>query len=353
MSTAAPLELLVLVPGAGRVTRGWQRERLVRGLSAAVEGQFLDRLEGPDSPPHAIRLKVTEGQNERVIDVVETYWNDLMPSLAQSDARVRFASATSLIFYWTFSGIWKGVFRRMYLTIGMVGSGVALVVWYYGIVALFLQAVRHSETAPAVLRDTATSIGQVLDFAAGWEVWALATAAMGVIPVNLLVEIMDFSKRFLSNERIGDSAVGVRVQVRHRVMEQVRAALAAAPYQKLIVVGHSFGCLVAVDLLADLPLPSGLQVRLVTVGSSIELLSNKDPWPLEEVAKCINRPEVRAWVDVVADRDWFASGTPMPQASEKFRIEPVPKRGTFLDALMSRTHGMYFDAEGTLRAVLG
>jgi hypothetical protein len=353
MSTAAPLELLLLVPGAGRVAHGWQRDRLVAGLSAAAEGVRISRVEGSGSPPQAIRLKVTKGTDERLIDVVETYWNDLMPSLANLDARTKFARGTSLVIYWAFSGIWKGFLGRKYLTAGMVLSGVALVAWYYGTFALFVEALRNSDDAPAVLRDSATTVGQVMDLVAGWEVWVFATAAMGLIPVNLLVEIMDFSKRFLSNERVGESGLGLRVAVRNRVLEQVRAALAAHPYQNLIVVGHSFGCLVALDFLADLPLPANLHLRFVTVGSSIELLSHKDKWPLAEMEKCASRPELQAWVDVIGDRDWFASGTPLPKQYKKFEIERVPPRGTFVDALTSRTHGMYFDAEATVRAVLG
>ncbi len=351
MSTATPLELLLLVPGAGRVAQGWQRDRLVAGLSAAAEGVRIDRIEG--GPPQAIRLKVTNGVDERLIDVVETYWNDLMPSLANLDPGAKFARGTSLVIYWGISHIWKGFLGRKYLTAGMVISGVALIAWYYGTLALFLEALRNSANAPAVLRDSATTLGQLLDLVAGWKVWAVASAAMGLIPVNLLVEIMDFSKRFLSNERVGESGLGLRVAVRNRVLEQVRAALDAHPYQKLIVVGHSFGCLVALDFLADLSLRPNLQVRFVTIGSSIELLSHKDEWPLAEIEKCANRGELQAWVDVIGDRDWFASGTPAPGKSAKFEIEKVPARGTFVDALTSRTHGMYFDAEATVRAVLG
>src|SRR5262249_8216298 len=150
-----------------------------------------------------------------------------------------------------------------------------------------------------------------------------------LIPVNLLVEIMDFSKRFLSNERVGESGLGLRVAVRNRVLEQVRAALDAHPYQRLIVVGHSFGCLVALDFLADLSLRPNLQFRFVTIGSSIELLSQKDEWPLAEIEKCAKRGELQAWVDVIGDRDWFASGTPAPGQSAKFEVEKVPPRGTF------------------------
>jgi hypothetical protein len=354
MSTTTPAELLLLVPGAARVAQGWQRERFVRGLTAAVEGQHVDRVEGPGSPPQGIRVKVTKGTDERLIDIVETYWNDLLPSLAQAGAGEKFARGTSLVVYWAFSPrVWKGSLQRKYLTFGLVASGIALVTWYYGTVALFLEAVRNSEDAPTAFRNTATSLGQILDLVAGWRVWVVATAAMGVIPVNLLVDIMDFSKRFLSDERVGDSGLGLRVQVRNRVREQTRAALAAANYQKLTVVGHSFGCLVALDLLADLPLPPGLKVRLVTVGSSIELLSRKAEWLTKEIEKCAKRPELQAWVDVVSKSDFFASGTPTPGESQKFERKNVPVRGTFIDAVMSRTHGMYFDADATVQAVLG
>lgn len=351
MSSTPSKELLLLVPGAARLAHGRQRERLVTALTSAAEGLVLERV--TDTGSSGVRLRVTSGSGERIIDVVETYWNDLMPSITQADARVKLARGLSLIIYWGFSGIWKGFFRRKFLTGGMIASGVALVTWYYGTVALFVQAVRYSEDAPAWLRQGATTVGQALDLVAGWEVWVLATAVMGVIPVTLLVEIMDFAKRFLANERVDDSGIGLRVQVRNRVLEQTRAALAADAYQRLIVVGHSFGCLVALDSVADLPLPPGLRLRLVTIGSSIELMSRRDPWPMQEARKCAARPELEAWVDIVADRDWLASGTPKPHGASAFKRTEAPSRGTIVDALTSRTHGMYFDTSEVVQAVLG
>lgn len=340
-------ELIVLIPGLARIARQHQRELFVSGMVATAERPLLRRVDEPDVPPAAVRLRA----DEREIDVYEAYWNDLVPSMAHAGVRAKIARGTSLLIYWGFSRIWRGMGRRKYLTLGLLASAVALLAWYYGTAALFLDAVLVDPQSSGAVRGSASFVRQVLDTIAGWEVWLGASLLMGIIPVPVLIDIMDFSKRFLTNEISDEAGLGLRSQIRNRVREQLLAALDCEDYSRLTVVGHSFGTVVAVDLLADLPLSKALRIRFVTLGSPIDLLTSRASWLNDEVERCARRPDLEAWLDVSSGGDWFASGTELPE-TRNFHALTVPAQGTFIDIVTGRTHARYFDNPEAVSAVL-
>jgi hypothetical protein len=341
---------MILVPGSARMARGSQRERLVRGMIAASEGVNVDRVEAPDIPSGVARMHARAGSAGREIDVVEAYWNDLVPSPDAAGVRARVVRGTSLLIYWGFSGVWRGFRNRKYLTLGLISGGIALLTWYYGTLAMFLQAFLSDDSAPAVLRSALAPVLPLVNAVGTWKIWALSSVVMGLIPVHVLVGMMDMTKRYLTNERADGEGTGLRTEVRHRVREQMLAAMAAGPYSRLTVVGHSFGSVVALDVLADLPLPSGA-VRFVTIGSPIELLKRRAAWLPVEVSKCLNRLEIALWIDICSDGDWFASGSDLPPDA-RTRSLRVPIEGTFVDMVYGRTHRGYFDRDEVVALLL-
>ena len=341
-------ELMVLVPGAARMARGSQRERLIKGMIATSERSEVTQVQADDVPAAAVRLKVTGGPVSHEVDVVEAYWNDLAPTLEKASMPARVVRGTSLIAYWAFSGVWKGFLNRKYLTLGMMAAGIALLTWYYGTVAMFLQALAGDQTANPTIKRLVEPFLPLFNTIGTWKVWVVASAFMAVIPVAVLVEMLDLTKRYMTNERAEPEGPPVRVQIRARVKEQIAAALKAGAYQRLTIVGHSFGAIVALDVLADLPVST--PVRFVTIGSPIELVKRRAPWIGDEVTKCLARPDVITWIDICSEGDWFASGSDLPEGT-KTRSMRVPIEGTFVDLVYGRTHSRYFDRDevvGTL-----
>ena len=343
-------ELIVLVPGSARLARGSQRDRLVKGMVTTIERVKVDRVETPDVPAGVTRLHASSGPVTRALDIVEAYWNDLVPSPEAAGVRARFVRGTSLVVYWGFSGVWRGFTRRKYLTLGIIGGGLSLLTWYYGTVVMFVQALLSDQTAAPAVRSVLGPVLPVVDAIGTWKVWALATIVMGLIPVNVLVGVMDLTKRYLTNERPDGEGTGLRNEIRRRVKEQIQAAMAAGPYDRLTIVGHSFGAVVAADVLADVPVTAP-HLRFVTLGSPIELLTRREPWLAQEVGRCLARPDLSMWVDVCAADDWFASGSDLPD-EPKTRVVDLPLRGSFVDRLSGRTHRGYFDVDEVVTVLI-
>jgi hypothetical protein len=349
----ATRDLIVLVPGLTRFAQGEQRESFIQGLVKTSEDPLVRRVDGSNGRPSVVTLEVTRGQEVVPTDVQEAYWNDLVPSLTAAGLRARVVRGLALFLYWAFSPAWRGFLGRKYLTVGLMVSGIALVVWYYGVLALFLDALLNDPGTNEVIARYAEFARGALEAVAGWKIWLGASVIMGLIPVAVLIDIMDFCKRYLVNEPTGSGGIGLHVAIRDRVRSQVLDALKADhPYDRLVLVSHSFGTVVAVDVLADLPLPPGSRVRFVTLGSPVELLVRKAPWLQGEIHKCCERPDLEAWIDIRAENDWFATGVPRAE-DERCRSLRVPVRGTIVDTVTGRTHARYFDQEEAVAATLG
>lgn len=345
-------ELIVLIPGLARVAQFQQGERFLQGLEQVSESRTVRQTSTPPASSGAVTLEVVDGAEMRTVDVVEAFWNDMVPSLTQEGVRTKVFRGLSLLSYWGRVRVWKGAARRKYLTIGTSVSALTLVVWYWGVVALFLQAVVGNPTANPDASRLASFGLTAISWMAGWKVWVGASVLMGIIPVALLVDIMDFAKRYLTEEVSGTDAVSLRFRIIDRVRQQVRAALAAKLYERLTIVGHSFGSVIAVDLMADLELPDGMTFRLITMGSPIELMARNAEWLSDEVRRCGARNELEEWVAVESDVDWLASGVGFPEGLSRCRTEMVRSPGIMLDHLAARTHSRYFDNQRVVDIVL-
>ena len=343
-------ELLILVPGAARMARGSQRERLVKGLITTSERVTVKPVDAGDVPADVVRLHATGGGQTHQIDVVEAYWNDLAPSMQNAGVRTKFVRGTSLLAYWAYSGVWRGFRNRKYLTLGLISAAVALITWYYGTAAMFVQALIADQTAPTVVKSTLGPILPIMTAIGTWKVWAAASLVMGMIPVNTLIDVLDLTKRYLTNERVDDGGIGLRMQIRRRVREQILAAIDKDDYSRVTVLGHSFGTVIATDVLADLP-ASPRPLRFVTTGSPIELLKRRAEWLPADTTTCLQRSDLTSWTDICSDGDWFASGSDLPEHA-KVRSFRVPIEGTFVDQVSGRTHGGYFDRDEVINILV-
>lgn len=341
-------ELIILVPGLIRVSRSVQLSRFVDGLKAASERLPLEEIADDTVPHGARRLRGARCGEEVEIDVQEAYWNDLVPSLTQESLRTKVVRGLSLLWYWTLSPVWIGFLNRKYLTFGLTLSITAVLAWYLSTLVLLIEAVGNNP--PEVLAGVMPALKAAVAKVGGWRFWVFASALVGILPIAILVDISDFAKRYVANESAAPGRPAVRLEIVKQVRDQVLYALEREDYSLVTVVGHSFGTVVAVDLLADLP-SQGLPLRVVTMGSPIELLARRASWLDKDVLALAKRSDLDEWVDVNSPSDWFASGAGAPQ-SERFRKAPVESFGTFIDKLAAQVHASYFDNQGAVREVL-
>jgi hypothetical protein len=341
--------LIMLVPGLTRVTSTAQLSEFTEGLIAASERIPLTPIAAPTIPPGVQRLRATSAGQEMELDLVEAYWNDLVPSITQQTLKTRLARGFSLIWFWLANlHIWKGVLRRKYLTFGLTLSALAFIVWYLGTIILFVEAIEPAADNPFF--PLVEELKRSVEYIGGWRIWAVATAIVALMPVSLLVDISDFCKRYLTNEPAARGKPAVRFEIIRRVREQLQSSLALENYESVTIVGHSFGSVVTVDLFADLP-SFGTPVRILTMGSLIEVLGKQAPWLQNEVLELSQRDDLIEWIDIKSHSDWFASGSAVPEAHNCYE-RVIGSYGTFPDKIAAKVHSRYFDNQEAVRFLL-
>lgn len=341
--------LILLIPGLARVSSSEQLSVFTAGLVAASERTPLAEISDSAVPPGVRRLRAGSGDDRHEVDIAEAYWNDLVPSLTQESLKTRMIRGFSLFWFWIANiHIWKGVLRRKYLTFGLTLSASALIAWYLSTIVLFIEAVHLEDSSP--LYDVTDALKGFSDAIGGWKIWAVISLLIAAVPVSLLVDISDFCKRYITDEPSAAGQPAMRFEIIRRVREQLEARLDPAEYHSLTVVGHSFGSVVTVDLFADLP-PVGIPVRILTLGSLIEVLGKQAGWLQEEVVSLSRREDLVEWVDIKARTDWFASGSSVPASAKCSELE-VNSYGTFPDKLAARTHSRYFDNQEVVNTLV-
>ena len=339
--------LIMLIPGLARETRNSQLASFTEGIMAASERTPVHELADDSTPPGLKRLVVSKPDGAYELSVIEGYWNDLVPSLTQAPLKTKVIRGISLLLFWLFSPIWKGIFARKYLTFGFMLAALVLVFWYLSTVLLFVEALTEESADPenGVVANVKTFANGT-----GWKVWLGIGSLMALLPVSLLVDISDFAKRFVTNEPNVAGKPAVRFEIVRRIREQLLQTLKSDDYTDLIVVGHSFGAVVTVDLMGDLP-PLNIPVRVITMGSLIEILCKQAPWLKEDVESLSQRPDLVEWLDINCHADWFASGASVPK-SPKCRELFVESYGTFADRVAARVHSRYFDHQQVVGLIL-
>lgn len=340
--------LVVLIPGLARFTRSAQLSAFVDGLTAASERFLVSEISDDNTAPGIRRLRATSNDRTLEMDVVEAYWNDMVPSLTQETVTTRMLRGLSLIVFWVMSPIWNSFWHRKYLTLGFLTSGIAFIAWYFSTIVLFIDALQENGDNP--FPGVLAWVSWFVNWIGGWKVWAGMSVFVALLPVSLLVDITDFAKRYITDEPAVAGQPAVRFEIVKRVREQLLAALQSNEYTSITVIGHSFGSVVAVDLMADLP-SQGIPVRVITMGSLIEILAKQASWLRDDVNTLCQRPDLEEWIDVYTDSDWFASGAGVPD-SNKCREVKVKSFSTFIDKVAARVHARYFDNQETVRLVL-
>lgn len=359
---------IVLIPGMMKAEKDRQRDRLVSGLvevseRVRVSEQGAVAVEGAEG----VRLRVTHPDGQKTtLDVYEAYWGDLINRLSQEELNVRIRRGTTLLFYWAFSRIWRGMRGRKYLTFSIVAAAFILLAWYYGTVALLLTALGEdpsvlaaarpeeaeaARTANGWLQKISVLAGRLGAAMGGWSVWLVVTVLMGFIPVNAVVDVADFARRYLKNEAVGGGPTGTQDHLRMRARILVARVCEAGSYERVTVVAHSFGCAIAVDVVADYAAPCAL--RLVTLGSPLDIFSRRAGWVGEEIERCASAEHLETWTEFYSDGDWFCAATPFRPAPPRLQRFEVHQQASPLDKLAGKTHERYFGRKEVVDALLG
>lgn len=326
--TAAPAprrRAIVLIPGMKREQRFYRRDvlaanletverhPLVRGEEVSVGGECGLRLAlaplraGAAAPPPAALVSV---------DVFEAYWADMIPEQVEQAPWTKLLQGLELVGYWVFSlGTWKAVAASLrrgssLIALGLLMGGLTLTAWYLMLAVLVGQAVAPGGEVPEelagipVVSDVVAAYGMAAGWIAGHAWWAVLPFLLTMLQVNALVLLARFTKDYFEN-REDETGVGLRDRVRRRIAGTLESVLAGG-YDEVVVLAHSFGTVIAIDILADWPHEADLKrLSLVSLGSPIAVLRYRSAWLESERREVLQTRRFAAWFDFFSPSDWL------------------------------------------------
>ena len=365
---------IVLIPGMKREERFHRRDLLVsnletverhplaRGAEISLDGESgqrltLARLRGADGKPQAPPFAS--------VDVFEAYWADMIPEQAEQPPWTKLLQGLDLVGYWVFSPrSWLAVLHSLrrgstLVAVGLLMGGLTLVAWYVMLAVLVGQAVAPGGNVPEELAGIplVSDLVHAYGLAAGWLAnhawWAILPFLLTLLQVDALVLLARFTKNYFENHE-DETGVGLRDRLRQRAAGTLEAVL-AADYDEVMVVAHSFGTVIATDILADWPHAADLQrLSLVTLGSPIGVLRYRSDWLEQERREALAKRRLSAWIDYFSPSDWLCGavtghcdsyGAGM---SRKLNFEaPLRQRAT------GQTHMLYYRDPRVLEQLAG
>jgi hypothetical protein len=358
---------IVLVPGVKREERFFRRDTLVSNLET-VESFPLRRGDAVEvAGDVGVRLTARPVRTASAppgpdLDVFEAHWADMVPEQVELGPWQKLGSGLDMLAYWLLSWrTWRALSVSRYITLGLMIGGLLLVLWYVALVLVVADAVTKDVTLTAGVRDVPVlgSLLQMFLDAAGmigrWYWWALIACVLSIVPVDALVQMARFAKDYLEN-RPDETEVGLRDRMRDRVRATLENVLEAG-YDEVVLVAHSFGSVLAIDLLADWPHRDDFaRLRLVTLGSPIAVLAHRSRWLDAERTQLLQRPELDVWLDFYAPTDWLC--TAVPGHAERYRgmSRELDFEAPLRQMLTGQTHMLYYrcsEVLETLAAPLG
>lgn len=365
---AGPKRAIVLIPGMKREERYRRRDLLVsnletverhplaRGGEVAVRGECGLRLTlmplrgaGGDAAPAD-----AGPAPPACLDVFEAYWADMVPEQAEQAPWTKLMQGLELVGYWVFSPrSWQAVFTSLsrgssLIALGLLMGGLTLVAWYVMLAVLIGQAVAPSGQVPEelagipVVSDVVHAYGLVAGWLANHAWWAVLPFLLTMLKVDALVLLARFVKDYFEN-REDDSGVGLRDRLRRRISTTLESVL-SADYDEVVVVAHSFGTVIATDILADWPHEADLErLSLVSLGSPITVLRYRSAWLESERREVLQARRLAGWIDYFSPSDWLCGAVTGhrecygERMSRKLQFEaPWPQK------LSGQTHMLYY-----------
>ena len=337
-------------------------------LDQFLEPGLLTQLEDLDikRDPDAVKIPGQTGRRficqleggEKTMDIYEVYWNDLVDRLSTKEIRQKFGRGLAVILYW-FSHGWKIMRISPIFFIQASIILVLVLLWYFGIVVLVLAALAD-QAALTSIPWLQTYLVPVVGWATdgfGWQVWLLISALLAVLPVsiNLVIDFTDFFITYLKDES-SHGKPPIRAVLRKRIKQAVDNVTSEDSYERVTVLAHSLGGLIATDFLADYHDQAGRQFRFITWGSALESSSSATNWMGSEIKKCLDNPHVVRWDDFYSNQDWFCSKVPVPKDHPEPKL--VSKEVSFKVSLLKQwsgeSHmGYFFDPKVLRHLVMG
>ncbi|MGI6454718.1 MAG: hypothetical protein ACOX5R_03745 [bacterium] len=344
---------IVLIPGIKREEKFARREALVKNL-LTIESYPLERVgEIEIAGESGQRLKAKSPRDPNLphapdIDVFEAYWADMTPNQVDTTPWQKLLNGLRLLIYWQAWPFWKACGNSFYITLGLITGGLLLVLWYLSLVLLVADAISQDPMIREYA-DQAPLVGTLLQgflkltsLIGNWELWALTAICLAFVPVDELVQIARFIKDYFEDKPDRDE-VGLRARVKTRVRSTLTNVLKES-YDEVFIVSHSFGTIIAIDILADWHEMNDFnRIVFFTLGSPFAVMRyrwgelNGEIKKLQQ--KCQSRP---CWFDFYSNSDWLCTAIPEHQQMYPDKSFHLNFKAPVLQKITGATHLYYY-----------
>ncbi len=346
---------IVLIPGFRREERFFRRDILVRNLlmverSPLREGGDIEVTgeQGKRLIPRTLRGDtMVESTAVAEVDIFEAFWADMIPDTIERTPWQKLLWGLELIVYWVLNWrSWTAFRTSRYMTFGLLAGGTLLVLWYISIILLAAQAIGQNppeflEQIPQ-LKPVIDGFVTVASAIGTWQLWIIVAAVLPMMRIDELVHMAGFIKDYFQNKP-DETEVGLRQRLRNRVQSTLENVYQAG-YEEVTILAHSFGTILAIDLMADWPHGRDLaRTTLVTMGSPVAVLAHRSPWLSSEVDRLAARDDIAAWDDYYAATDWLCTAIP---GRDKFAgaggSHLIDFETRLTEMMTGRTHLLYY-----------
>ena len=303
----------------------------------------------------------TVSVNGKTTEFYEISWQDRVIMLNQKKLFERIWGGLIASGSWLINvGVLRALARNRIWLMWFLVSSVLMGFWFYGIIAVVFVAVGNFQTAPlatpaligaglSVLKSNAGALGKWMQ---GWWIWVFVTAAFAVAGLrpDFIADLADLMQRYLSNSKDDDPAGLYALAERLRqLVYDAATTLPGFSGEEVLIVGHSFGTLLAVDAVAD-GLPN--KVSLMTLGTLFPFLTARKADLQATVEKCANSPSLTRWDDYYAAEDWFGNSSPLSITSSSYHPHAVTMGVPFYKRFTLTAHHSYYRNLTILNAML-
>lgn len=345
-------ELVLFVSGISNETPSKYLNKLVDGLSDYCNGTGILFEQTENSVPSQVESKKQisikiSGHDKKIIDIHEVFWADLPPKLSSQSVTHKILRGLSLLWFWISSlPVWRAAIYSKFMFLNLIFSTSLILIWYYSVIVAILIALSNTPKDAAyfaVLEPLIPTLNEIDNYVS-WYIFAIATFLVKLFPVNSIIDISYATQCYLLNRE------NVFYKIRGRANAVLYSHLRDPQYEKITVVGYSFGAVVAIEALANYTGQKG--VRFISLGSPLKLISAKSKRVYKAISLVNSNPKIAPWLDFYSDQDWLCTCSPNTLTTNNFRSTKISSTVSLDEKLKGTSHELYFGDWEVLKTII-
>lgn len=345
-------ELILFMTGMGAAEPEQYLDKLLSGIGNYCDGKgiaFTQTESGEGSGRREI--EIGGKPDTRHIDVQEIFWGDLRPVFTSESTFHKVLRGMTLMLYWLrIDKLWPVLCHNRFMLANTFVTAALLIAWYLSAVFAGFTAIGANpelwNTGVKLPQGVAAFFADLGKATGGWYPWVVVSALMALLPVKEVVNISYASKYYLQNRN------NIYHKLCGRLGKALTEAIASQCYDHITLLSHSFGSVIATEVLANYDIDGIPRLRMITLGSPLLLVTARSPRVTDALNQALAKPGLAQWLDYYSKDDWLCTATPSGNAPACFTSHPISASVPIDEKLLGKSHDLYFDDWQVLAGVL-